>query len=328
MTAAVPTPPSGTLTATAGRRNLVLLALAAVQVVLVVVVFLPRGGTVAGDVTSLLGLGSAREIAGLQISDGAGGDITLTRAGEGWVLANVDGYPANQSTVDALLETLAAANTRRLIATTVDSHRRLRVHQDDFERRVIVTSGGEEIALLVGTASGSQAAHVRRTDQNVVYVVDGLVSWQLSTDALTWVDPVYSRVPETDLRSVTITNAHGAVELTRGEDGVWQMAGANPGAVDADVVTGLISAVATVRMSRPLGAGTDAEYATTSAVAEVTLNTGGAQPTVTTLSVIARPADDTRYVLKSSASPFYVEVSSFTVERVLDASRLGLLAEG
>ncbi len=123
------------------------------------------------------------QVEGITLSDGSL-EVSLTRIEDGW---QVDGYPADNGKVAAMLEKLAALDTRWPVATTSASAVRFEVAQDNFQRRVILDGVDDLAALYLGTSPGFQKVHGRRADSDSIYSI-GLSNFELPVNVDGWLN--------------------------------------------------------------------------------------------------------------------------------------------
>ena len=88
-------------------------------------------------------------------------------------------------------------------------------------------------------------------------------------------------------------------------------------------VNSLLSRVSSMRMLRPLGTEAQASYGLEDPAAVVTIRTETGEGTfqVHTLYVGARDPQDNSYTIKSSDSPYYVQVTEYAVQDLIDRGR-------
>lgn len=305
----------------------VLIGLLVLQLALVALVFWPRPAAGVGGET-LLGALKAEDVTGLRITDDQGKTAVLAKQGDAWVAPDAGAYPADAAKITPILAKLAGIKTGRLITQTPASQAQLQVADSKFVRKVeVTTADGTTRTVYLGSPGGGQAVHVRLGGKDEVYLANGLSSWEISGDLVSWVDPVYLTVAAADITSFKLANANGQVELVRGADGAWQLAGLAAGeALDANKVTSLVNAITALRMTAPLGKVEDASWGLAQPSATVALQAkSGDQARNITLAVGAKNEADSSYVVKSSESEYYARVAQFSVETLVSQTRAGLL---
>ncbi len=297
------------------------------QVILAVIVFLPRPGA-AGTAAPMLGEVKAEDVNSLAIRDDQGKTIRLVKAAGGWTLADAGDYPADATKLTPVLSKLVALKTGRPATQTAASHARLQVADDKYVRKLdITTSGGASKTLYLGSTAGAGATHIRLGGQNDVYLASGLSTWELNTDAASWIDTLYVNVTQADVTSLTLGNANGQLSFTKDAAGAWKLDGLAAGeTLNASAITGLLGQVTQLRMTRPLGKNDDPAYGLAKPGAMATLKTKkDTQEKTITLTVGAKDATDSSYVVKSSDSPYYVRVAEFGVKDLVEKKRDGFL---
>jgi hypothetical protein len=305
------------------RTNQILAAVLAVQIVLVAVAFWPRPASVAGGESLLAGL-EAEQIARLTISDGTGKQIKLTNELGSWVLPEADDYPCAENKVPQFLEKIAALKTNRLVTQTPASHKRLKVADDAFERRIeLELADGTTHRLYLGTSPSYGVSHVRVVGRDEVYLASMLAS-DAGVNASNWVDTLYFSVTQDQIVALTLENGNGRFEFEKDDAGAWTMKGlAADETLKENNVTSLVNRASSVQMLRPLGQEPQDDYGLETPNAVVTVETRDDEGNIKsyTLSVGAQSEEDKSYVVISSESPYYVRVSDYTVKNFVERVR-------
>lgn len=304
----------------------ILIGILAVQLVLAVIVFLPKGQ--ASERKSLLGV-KAEEITGLTVTDDQGATVKLAKSGAAWTAPDAAGYPASTTEITSLLAKLVAVNTGRLVGQTAAAQTQLQVADGKFVRKLEIQTANGSQTLYLGSAAGSDSTHVRLGGQNEVYLASDLATWGIAADLLSWIDPVYLSVPAADVTGFTLKNAHGEWAFEKDAAGNWTFPALAAGeTLDASAVTALLNQVAGLRLTKPLGQTDDAAYGLAQPAAVVTLSAKTADQTKTyTLAVGAQDAGDKSYVVKSSESSYYVRVAEASAKGLVEQTRAGFLVQ-
>ena len=205
------------------RGNRILAAVLAVQLVLVVAVFWPRSPTAAGGELLFAGL-EADQIVRVRIEDENGEAIELAKNGAEWVLPQMGDYPCLPGAVPDLLDKLVALKGGQQVTETPDSHKPLKVAEDEFAQRVeFVLQDNHLYTLYLGTSPSYNAVHVRVGGQDEVYLASGLSAADVSARPGTWIDTLYFSVPQDEIVSLLLENANGRFEFAKNDDGGWVM---------------------------------------------------------------------------------------------------------
>ena len=310
------------------RTNQILAGVLALQIILVAVVFWPRSAaSVAGGEPLFPGV-EADQIARLTVSDAKGETIQLARNMGEWVLPEADDYPAMESKVSALLDKIVALKTDRLVAQTSASHKRLKVADGDFERRIeFEVADGTTYALYLGSSPSYGSSHVRANGRDEVYLASLSIS-DAGVTAPLWLDTLYFSLTQDQIVAMTLENRNGRFEFEKDEAGTWTMKdlAANE-TFNENNLKSLVSRVSSVRMLRPLGKVEQDGYGLKDPNAVITVKTRDDQGNVKTYSlrVGAKSEGDNSYVVVSSESPYYVRVSEYTVKDFVEGTREGFL---
>lgn len=298
------------------------------QLALIVFVFWPRPAVSSGGQSLLADL-TVDQITGLAITDEQGSVTHLAKQGDSWIAPEAGAYPADAAKITPVLDKLLALETGRLIAQTPQSHAQLQVADDKFARKIELTKAdGATQTLFLGSPAGGQSVHARLGGQNEVYLGSGLATWEVDASLLSWINPVYLSLNASDVAGLTLRNQNGEFILTKDAQAAWQMEGLESGEkLDQAKVTTLINALASIRMTEPLGKTEDPAWgmASPNAVATIQVKSGD-QVRPVTLTVGAQDPDDKSYVVKSSDSEYYVRVAEFSLQDIVERDRAGFLS--
>jgi len=198
------------------RSLLILVAGAAVLGFLVLLASGPGGGDDAGE-RLLPGLDEAlNDVRRIVVT--AGGDrtvATLEHSGQGWRVAERDGYPADIGRIRRNLLALAEARIVERKTANPEFHGRLGVADlSDPEAtgsRFDIEAGDYRASVIIGDTgvSGGRMAYVRRVGEDQSYMV--AADLQPSVNRADWLDEQIVDIPSTRIRRVTIRHPDGAV---------------------------------------------------------------------------------------------------------------------
>jgi hypothetical protein len=312
------------------RRNQILIGVLVLQLALVAIVFWPRQVTTASTGQALFPGITADQIRSLRLTDSEGESIHLARSDGGWVLPEAGDYPAISENVTVLLDKIVNLTAEQLITQTTASHTRLKVAENDFNNRVeFELSDGSRHTLYVGSSASYGTAYVRADDQEQVYLVSDFSGSDASSRATAWVESTYFSVAQDEVVALTLENANGTLEFLKDQDGEWTMKGLGADeTLDQNAVTSLVSSASSVSMQKPLGKEEQEDYSLQDPAAVLTLKTQSeAEGEMSyVLLVGAQDAADESYVLISSISPYYVQVSSYVASNWIEKGREDFLA--
>lgn len=185
-----------------------------------------------GEKTAVAALGvKADEVKTLEL-EMPGKSILLSREGSGWVLPGSSGYPAKVQKVKELLSKLEALDLGQPVARERSSHKRLKVADDHYERKL---RWGGPAGLILGTSPSYNVIHIRPEGQDAVYQVEGLSAWDLGCEVRDWVSAEILALPAPDLRAFAIKSSAGECEFTKGAEGSWAAVTPSPNGEPLDV---------------------------------------------------------------------------------------------
>lgn len=194
----------------------------------------------------------------LEIHDSNERSVVLDRRGDAWVLEDEDGFPADSSKVEELLDSLEALEVGRPVVTQSRYHDTFKVADDEHERRLRIwkdPGNDPEVELFVGTSPNYRVSHVRLGEDDRVYEASGLGAYDLRSDALSWVKQTFVDIPFDGVTRLALSNEHGRLELAR-EEGAWKLvapASSDDQALDTMAVDSLVRSIASLRLSEPAG---------------------------------------------------------------------------
>jgi hypothetical protein len=342
--------------------NRLLIAVLVVQLILAVVIYLPGAASVEQSRGPLLPDFKPESVTGLTIHDKDNGSqivFAKNSAGE-WTLPKADDYPLSNAQIVGLLGKVRALDTNRLIAQNRSSQSRLRVAPDAYERMLEIKQGEKIDRLYIGSSEGANAAHTRLNDQDPVYLTSGLTGGDVSTSISSWIDAPYFAVNQSIIARMVVTNKQGTFEFNKAND-AFTLTGLAPSEkFNADKLTGLLGQISNVTLAAPLGKSEQDKYGMKAPLATLTLITreqvtvsptptsgAGLSGLIFTATPPATPPaapqtitktveatytltlgaklDSGNYVLKSSQSAYYVEISPALAEAFTALARTDLI---
>lgn len=124
----------------------------------------------------------------IAIYEGNGNTAVISKVDGRWLLPDYHQLPANQSKVLDILNTLETTKSGWPVATTESSRERFEVADNNFQKKVTLSQGDNEIqTLYLGTSPGFKQAHVRRAGEDEIYAVR-LNSYDLPPQHASWLD--------------------------------------------------------------------------------------------------------------------------------------------
>jgi hypothetical protein len=192
-----------------------------------------NGGT-ALDIDSRLGA----DVSYISVERRGEPRILLQARETGWI---VDGYPAEDTVVAAMLEQLDTLSAARLVARNPSSHERLGVTDSLSALVEFGTAEGPQLAFRLG-GSGPEGRFIRLPDRPEVYVVPDTAVKALDRGTISWRALTIATVDTAALGRFVIQRGAGdVVDVRRGAGGQWTIGGA---AVDTTRIRVFLETVA------------------------------------------------------------------------------------
>ena len=170
------------------RFNQLLVAALAAQVVIAGGIYY-GGQPPAADQIQIALLNSEKDqIDRITIDEGDGKQVILSKINGKWQLPDYYQLPAVQHKVDSILNTLQTTKSGWPVATTASSRERFEVSDDSYQKKVVLSQGGNAVqTLYLGTSPGFRQLHVRRSGEDEVYTVK-LNSFDFPSQATQWLN--------------------------------------------------------------------------------------------------------------------------------------------
>ncbi|HEX7839109.1 MAG TPA: DUF4340 domain-containing protein, partial [Kofleriaceae bacterium] len=208
------------------RFHKILIAALAVQLVLAVIVLTRGNDSAALKQHPILAGFDAAKVTRLQVLAGDSGNqeaakpeaakpIDLVKRDAGWVLASGFDYPVESAKVTDVLSPIAKLAAAAPIATQASRHKQLRVADTDFERKLVITAGGQDLTLYIGAPAGARRTAVRVGGDDKVYAVSGITASVIGGEPRQWIDPNYVKIPRDQVGKLVVQRDGQTVELSR-----------------------------------------------------------------------------------------------------------------
>ncbi len=148
------------------------LLILAIQCALVAVVYWPQAGgptLAAGPALATFERDAVDEI---YVGDEYDNETLLLKAGDRWLLPELEDMPADGAMVDKLLEAISNSTTDWPVASSIAARQRFQVANYYYQRRIRLLGQQQELAtIFLGTSPGFRKVHVRNSDQDAIYSI-------------------------------------------------------------------------------------------------------------------------------------------------------------
>jgi hypothetical protein len=192
----------------------------------------------------------------------------------------------------------------------------LGVAEEDFSKRVTLTTGGEDRVLYLGTTGRGSSTHTRVGGEQRVLAVRDFSSWRVNPRPDGWAQRTVVDVDPEAVRTLEIVAGGTVTTLSRAEQG-WLIDG---GPADGAEVDKLLKKAAKQTLSKVTGA---ADGILPGELVQVRLTTADG---VTTYR-IAAGEEENKFLIAVDGGDHIVEVAKFGIQPILDATPEALAAE-
>jgi hypothetical protein len=331
------------------RFHKILIAILAVQLLLIVVVMTRSDDSAALKEHPIVAGFDAAKVTRVQVFSGqAAQPIDLVKRDASWVLASGFDYPVEEAKLTDLLSPIAKLTAAAPIATQASRHPQLHVADADFERKLVITQGGKDVTLYIGSAVGARRVAVRLGGDDKVFGVLGISTAAAGNEPGQWVAASYVKLTNEEIAKVSIQRDATTVELVRPAAPPSPAAGSGSGAgsmappspaplakpwdvtvrgapitlatgesVDDAAIDRLIGQVATIDLRSPADPKRDAAKPTATITIERKAS-GTATPAPVILDVIA---DGDAYWVHDRSLPRAVLVDKARIDDVVSVDR-------
>ena len=263
--------------------------------------------------------------------------FTLEKAEKEWVLVDAEGYPLEQEKVAGFLAKVKKIRTSELIAESSNYFDRLKVADDEFERKITLKTAQEEITFFIGSANGQDKCHFRLKGEQSVYLSEGLLPWDIYDVAAGWIYPRYFEAPEDDIWSVSLkTRGKTQFAINKNVAGAWTLPNGQL-VRNQKKLKAILAKASRVIIDQPIGKTRKPEYGFASPLHELTIRTGtssitGALPAKLTSEKITFGAEkilgkNKAFFAQKDPTSWVVTIPEWSLFKLNEATFENLLAD-
>jgi len=300
------------------KKNITLVAVLLLQLAVIAYLYWPVQPESGPSAPFFAGV-VLSDITAVTINDADDKTIKMQRTEKGWIISGA-GFPANTDAIKMVLGKIIGLSSERLISRTKSSRLRLEVAEQSHNRRVdLQLTDGLTKTFYLGSSPSQKNSYFREADSDLVYLVKGLSSWELQSDAESWWQTAYIDTADAELSAIKINNPLGEFSLVTGNDKKWQLTGGEPGV--AGDISKFVQSLSKISLASYLPA--KRPEGLEKAIA--TISYEGSNGTEL-LEIFNDSTGDDEYIVKSSEQVFYAKVRAYVLEEAIKASREGFLA--
>lgn len=254
----------------------------------------------------------------ISIGESGGASVELVKKDGRWLIPSMADFPANQKLAAEFLDKVGGLQKGWPVATTSDAAERFKLDDDNYERKVVLKSGGEDVAeLMIGSSPGFRKANVRIPDENEIYSVE-IATYDAGVRGEEWMNRDFLDIERDKITSISI----GDVKLEK-KDGKLTLADLKDGeTVKETELPRLINAVVNPAFDAVNGKGDEALAKLDPADFEVKVEREGGDPLTYRFK---KEEGGGAYLYASSAHPYVFRVSESSVKALAEAKHANLV---
>ena len=198
-----------------GKYNKILWPLLFTQIVITGIVYFYTGILRGPDAPRMLLTLDGNSVETLRIIGPGEKSVLLEKAkksGE-WGLPEFDGFPANSQAVTQLIDRLTNTELGMQVSKQADSFDRMKVADNNFERKVEIGKSSEMETIFFGSAPALRQAHARLSGEKIVYAVK-FAPGDIDLKASDWIKKDLLVVDEKKVQTVMVGN----IKIQRTQD--------------------------------------------------------------------------------------------------------------
>ena len=198
-----------------GKYNRILWPLLFAQIVITGIVYFYTGILRGPDVPRMLLTLDGNSVETVRIIGPGEKSVLLEKAkksGE-WGLPEFDGFPANSQAVAQLIDRLTNTELGMQVSKQADSFDRMKVADNNFERKVEIGKASEMKTIFFGSAPALRQAHARLGGEKIVYAVK-FAPGDIDLKASDWIKKDLLVVDEKKVQTVMAGN----IKIQRTQD--------------------------------------------------------------------------------------------------------------
>ena len=198
-----------------GKYNRILWPLLFAQIVITGIVYFYTGILRGPEMPRMLLTLDGNSVETLRIIGPGEKSVLLEKAKESgeWGLPEFDGFPANSQAVAQLIDRLTNTELGMQVSKQADSFDRMKVADNNFERKVEIGKASEMKTIFFGSAPALRQAHARLSGEKIVYAVK-FAPGDIDLKASDWIKKDLLVVDEKKVQTVMAGN----IKIQRTQD--------------------------------------------------------------------------------------------------------------
>ncbi|MBC62169.1 MAG: hypothetical protein CMP11_06895 [Zetaproteobacteria bacterium] len=262
----------------------------------------------------------------INVTDNENKEIILYKDKGTWKLPDSDNFPVSQEKIDGLIKKIAGFKRPRPVGTSEIAAKQFSVSDDKFERKIDLFENDKKITtIFLGTSPGFRKVHLRLASEELTYSVE-FNTYDVPTKDQDWFEKDLLVFDKKDIESVKFEKFN-----VLNQDGNYILEGLKQNEeTKTETLSNLISSISNLSFSDVAGIKLKSNYKSlmTFSVSKKDKNKisyeiyadDNKKETKGTVNKDNEENEKQKsYVLKSSEYPYFFQVSTYTIEKILNA---------
>ncbi len=244
--------------------------------------------------------------------------MALVKVDGKWTVPSFLGFPADGAKVSGLLTKLKDLKKGWPVTSSAEAAKRFKVTDADYERRIVLKSGGSAVGeILLGTSPAFKQVSARASSDSHVYSV-AFATYEAGTRGEDWLDRSSLNIPQDQIASIDVAGA-----ILERKDGKFVLSGLEKDQKQDETATyRLIGALSFPAFDAVVGKGAEALAKVNEPSIVVTVKRIAGEPIVLKFK---KEASGGAYLFTSSANSFLFRASEAAMEPIAKAKRETLI---
>ncbi len=254
----------------------------------------------------------------IEIAEAGATPMALVKEDGKWTVPSFLGFPADGAKVSGLLTKLGDLKKGWPVASSAEAAKRFKVTDADYERRIVLKSGGSAVGeILLGTSPAFKQVSARASSDSHVYSV-AFATYEAGTRGEDWLDRSSLNIPQDQIASIDVAGA-----ILERKDGKFVLSGLEKDQKQDETATyRLIGALTFPAFDAVVGKGAEALAKVNDPSIVVTVKRTAGEPIVLKFK---KEASGGAYLFTSSANGFLFRASEAAMEPIAKAKRETLI---
>lgn len=254
------------------------------------------------------------EIDQIAISQSSSNSVTLKKQNGEWIVPSLADFPANGDQIERFLTKLTEFKKGWPVATSEGAAGRFKTGEDDYERKIVLSSAGKTVGeLFIGSSPAYKQIYARTGGSSEIYNIE-MVSYEAGSRGDEWMKRDFLTIPRDKITGFELGDI-----IAEKKDGKWTLANLKPDeTLKESALQRLVGAAVNPGFDMVQGKGKDDLAKLDPPDVTFTVKRGDLAPITYKFK---KEAAGGAYLFASSEHDFLFRVAEATVEPIVTASR-------